>query len=89
MNPEDDESFQIYNCKNSKKNMEFKRKKKELLERFEMIYNKISVKMDNPFQDIKDGSQMQDLWSTMDDDRMVGLLHAFILLKPLIRSAIE
>lgn len=63
-----------------------------MLEKFETIYQKVCHKLDNPFRKTNFFSpgdkSIKALWNSMSNEKMIGILHAFILLRPTIDKAI-
>lgn len=62
----------------------------ELLEKFENMYQKLGGKMtvENPLESIEH-EDMNTLWKKLGNNRMLGILHAFVLLRPVIKEALE
>ena len=63
--------------------MESKSKGKEtIVETYENVYQKLENKnIKNPFKDFNGEVGMNELLKKVGSDRMVGILHSFILLK--------
>lgn len=68
-----------------------KKRKRELLEKFETIYQKVCHKLDNVFrgvQFINADDSLKKIWNRMNNEKMIGVLHAFVLLKPTLSKAL-
>jgi hypothetical protein len=65
--------------------------KLSLLNTFETMYQKLggSTNIKNPFLDIDPDEDISVLWKKLGNNRMLGILHSFVLLRPLIKDAIE
>ena len=66
-----------------------KKIKKDLLNRFELIYSKVQNKLDASFKKSSTVAQIQESWNKIPPERMVGMLHAFILLQPFITKGFK
>ena len=70
-----------------------KKRKRELLEKFELIYQKVCPKLDNVFRGVSfyhnSDDSLKKSWNKMNNEKMIGVLHAFVLLKPTISKAIN
>ena len=64
-----------------------KKVKKDLFNRFELIYSKVHHKLDASFKKSNTTAAIQECWNKIPAERMVGMLHAFILLGPSINKA--
>ena len=74
------------------------RRRRELLGKFEKVYCRIHMRADciGAWDDLrikheKEGvkSNFKEVWNSFSEERMIGSLHAFILLQPLIEKSIK
>lgn len=66
------------------------------MQKFETIYQKVSGELDNIFRDVKvpdipygeehdltkPSEELKQMWNGLSNEKMIGILHAFVLLKP-------
>ena len=64
---------------------------RDLLDKFETMYQRLGgpQTIENPFEKIDPSEDMNSLWTKLGNNKMLGILHAFVLLRPLIKKAIE
>lgn len=74
-----------------KDEMELTKRKRDLLDKFENMYQKLggSASIENPFENINPDEDVSELWKKLGNNKMLGVLHAFVLLRPVIKDAIE
>jgi hypothetical protein len=72
------------------------KRKKELLEKFEVIFQKTSHHFKNIWDDLEEPGEGKDvneslkaIWNGLSNERMIGVLHAFVLLKPTLDKCIR
>jgi hypothetical protein len=46
-------------------------------------------KIDFPFKKMNTLGQFRDCWNRMSNERMVGVLHGFLILKPFLKRAFQ
>ncbi|CAI2365641.1 unnamed protein product [Moneuplotes crassus] len=76
---------QVYNNEDPEK------QKRELVEKFETMYQRLGgpMNIDNPFEGVSPDDDISVLWKKLGNNQMLGILHSFILLRPIIKDAIE
>eukprot|EP00343_Euplotes_focardii_P000664 CAMPEP_0205803606 /NCGR_PEP_ID=MMETSP0205-20121125/6324_1 /ASSEMBLY_ACC=CAM_ASM_000278 /TAXON_ID=36767 /ORGANISM="Euplotes focardii, Strain TN1" /LENGTH=129 /DNA_ID=CAMNT_0053071981 /DNA_START=674 /DNA_END=1060 /DNA_ORIENTATION=- len=63
----------------------------DLLDKFETMYQRLggASTIQNPFENINPDEDIKAVWEKLGNNKMLGVLHSFILLRPLIKEAIE
>ena len=69
--------------------MQVAKKRRDLLSRFEEIYQKVKPKVDNPLRKFSSLQKLRERWNKLPDERLVGFLHAYLLLKPHLKKAFK
>jgi len=69
----------------------FGKRKRDLLDKFENMYQLLggSENIENPFDDLAPGEDISQLLERLGKEKMLGILHAFVLLRPVIKDSIE
>ena len=67
------------------------KKRRDLLEVFEVMYQRLGgqINIENPFKDILPGDDITKLWEKIPNNKMLGILHGYVLLRSIIKAAIE
>ena len=67
------------------------KQKLQLLDKFETMYQRLGGpnSIQNPFAEQDASSDINTLWKNLGNNKMLGILHGFVLLRPLIKDAIE
>lgn len=67
------------------------KRKRDLIQKFEMMYQKLGgmSTIENPFATISPDEEVSEIWKKVGNNKMLGVLHAFVLLRPIIKDAVE
>ncbi|CDW77580.1 UNKNOWN [Stylonychia lemnae] len=66
-----------------------KKRKREVIEKLELIYQKIHSKLDNPFKTAKKVSSIDEVWRKMPPQQQSGYINAFVILRPILKKAVK
>jgi hypothetical protein len=69
-----------------------RKRKKDIVEKFEIVYQKVCPHLDNLFKGFyfsHDDDKLKEVWNKMTNEKMIGILHAFTILKPTIVRAMK
>eukprot|EP00347_Sterkiella_histriomuscorum_P009514 403340916 len=66
-----------------------KKRKREVIEKFELINHKISHKLDKPFKSARGLNGVEEAWKKLSKSRQGGFMNAFIILRPMLKRAVK
>ncbi|CDW86905.1 UNKNOWN [Stylonychia lemnae] len=66
-----------------------KKSQRELIDRFELTYQKVCDKLEDPYFEIEQSQSVQEYWNKLTDTQKGGYLHAFIVLRPFLKKSLR
>lgn len=66
------------------------KRRRELLDKFELVHYKVEGALDHIFEKVELNSEsVKSVWNNLPNETMIGVLHAFVLLRPTLLKSFK